>query len=204
MGNVILDDLPETVQAGSVEIPIYPDFRSWMDFSARLCSPAASKDDTLELLTLIMPVIPDVPADDLATGILAFLHNEPPKVETVSRPKLKRDEVKEQEEKEEADRRPRVIDYEHDADLIFSAFWQIYNLDLSKVDLHWHVFKALLNGLPDHCQMRKVMGYRSLGPKDFSSMGKEQAKHYRELQRDFALPDHRTQEEIDAEFAALL
>ena len=48
------------------------------------------------------------------------------------------------------------------------------------------------------------MGYRALDASDFAKMGKEEAKSYRELQRIYALPDNRTQEEIDAAFAASL
>lgn len=43
----------------------------------------------------------------------------------------------------------KVVDYEQDEDLIYSAFYQQYKIDLKEVDLHWHKFLVLFSGLKD-------------------------------------------------------
>lgn len=65
-----------------------------------------------------------------------------------------------------SDTSERVIDYELDADLIYSAFYEQYKIDLLQTDetghvikLHWHRFLALLNGLHD-TRLNEIMGYR--------------------------------------------
>lgn len=60
-----------------------------------------------------------------------------------------------------------LIDYEIDADLIYSAFWQRYGIDLKEKDLHlhWYKFQALLAGLTE-TKLNKVMEYRAYNPKE--------------------------------------
>lgn len=52
-----------------------------------------------------------------------------------------------------------AFDYEIDAELIYSAFMEQYKIDLFDTPLHWHKFKALLNGLHD-TKLNRVMEYR--------------------------------------------
>ena len=55
-----------------------------------------------------------------------------------------------------------VLDYELDADLIYSAFLGQYGIDLIDIEeLHWHKFLALLGGINESTRLREVMGYRS-------------------------------------------
>ena len=69
-----------------------------------------------------------------------------------------------------------LLDYEIDADLIYSAFWQRYGIDLKKrnLHLHWYKFQALLAGLTD-TKLNKVMEYRAYVPKE--SDNKEYKKY---------------------------
>ena len=69
-----------------------------------------------------------------------------------------------------------LLDYEIDADLIYSAFWQRYGIDLKKrnLHLHWYKFQALLSGLTD-TKLNKVMEYRAYVPKE--SDNKEYKKY---------------------------
>ena len=54
----------------------------------------------------------------------------------------------------------RIYDYEYDAELIYGAFYD-RGIDLSKDRVHWWQFRALFKSLPDKCEFKKVMGYRS-------------------------------------------
>lgn len=208
MANVILDRLRDHIIVNGIPIPVSTNFRDWMDFVIIISSRGLKDEGFIAALSLVLPRgIPSearVDGDGLGKAILAFMKNSDPPTEKKEGPQLMRDAVKQKEREEAAASKPRVIDYEEDAGLILAAFMQVYGIDLSTADLHWHIFKALLDGLPDDCKLKKVMGYRALDASDFAKMGKEEAKSYRELQRIYSLPDNRTQEEIDAAFAASL
>lgn len=55
----------------------------------------------------------------------------------------------------------KAIDLVLDGDYITAAFQQAYGIDLTACDMHWHRFKALLNGLPDSTMLSRIMGYRT-------------------------------------------
>lgn len=203
MANVILDSLAQVIEVEGKEYPVSTDFRDWMDFSITISKRHLTGEDFRRAILMVLPGgVPRTDSDALANALLGFFHNKEPEPKRDEKPKLMRDQMREELEREEAERQPRIICYEQDAGLILAAFWQVYSIDLTSVQLHWHVFKALIDALPDECKLRKVMGYRSLGPSDYSKMGKAEAKHYRDMQRIYALPDERTQDEIDADFAA--
>lgn len=58
-----------------------------------------------------------------------------------------------------------ILDYEKDADLIYSAFYHYYNIDLmgSSLHLHWYKFVALLDGIKE-TRLNDVMSYRMYTP----------------------------------------
>ena len=39
----------------------------------------------------------------------------------------------------------KTMDYVQDGEYIYSAFMQLYNIDLTECDMHWHKFLALAN-----------------------------------------------------------
>ena len=54
-----------------------------------------------------------------------------------------------------------VIDWELDAELIYSAILGQYGIDLFETpDLHWHKFLAMIKGLNEQTKLREVMQYR--------------------------------------------
>ena len=59
-----------------------------------------------------------------------------------------------------------ILDYEKDADFIYSAFFHYYNIDLmeEKLSLHWYKFSSLLNGLKE-TKLNDIMGFRSYKPR---------------------------------------
>ena len=101
---------------------------------------------------------------------------------------------------EAKDKQNTIYSYEYDAEYIYSAFLSQYGLDLNEVDyLHWWKFKSLFEGLNEENQICKIMGYRSI---DLSKIkDKEQKKYYKNLKMKFALPDNRTEEEKERDFA---
>lgn len=93
----------------------------------------------------------------------------------------------------------QIYSYEFDADKIYSAFMQQYNVDLQKTDLHWWQFRSMFESLTDTTQIVEIMGYRAI---DLSKIkDKEEKKRYKELKKIYALPDMRTQEQKENDFA---
>ena len=99
---------------------------------------------------------------------------------------------------------PRVYDFEQDADRIYTAFLQIYGIDLQETPVHWWKFRALLFTLPGTCLMGKIMYYRSVDVGERKGAGRKHALHMRSL---FALDKptaNMTQAERDAAFLAII
>ena len=96
-----------------------------------------------------------------------------------------------------------IYSYEHDANLIYSAFLSQYGIDLNEIDyLHWWKFKSLFEGLNDDNRICEIMGYRAV---DLSKIeDKKQREHYQRLKNKYALPDNRSEEEKEQDFANAL
>ena len=83
-----------------------------------------------------------------------------------------------QQDKPESDE-PPTFDFLQDADLIYAAFRQTYGIDLrTQCDvMHWRVFIALFNGLPDGTRFSQVVHIRTCDmPKPTSENGEQRAK----------------------------
>lgn len=105
--------------------------------------------------------------------------------------------------KQEKPRKKQIFSFEYDAKYIYSAFLDQYGVDLNEIDyLHWFKFKALFEGLKSDNKICEIMGYRAIDLNKIKD--KEQKKHYKRLQREFALPDNRTTEEKEQDFANAL
>jgi len=103
--------------------------------------------------------------------------------------------------KDKGNSEKRTFSFKYDADLIYSAFLQQYPAVKIK-DLHWFEFRALLNGLTEECLFVKVMRFRSM--KITSDMSQQEKSHYNRMKRIFALPDSRSADEKDGDFASML
>lgn len=85
-----------------------------------------------------------------------------------------------------SDRGGRSVDLLLDGDYLTAAFQQAYGIDLTSCDMHWHRFKALLNGLPDDTMLSRIMGYRTYEERS----GKhDRDAELRRLREEWALPD---------------
>lgn len=86
-----------------------------------------------------------------------------------------------------------VFDFKVDFDYINAGFMQDYKIDLFDIGfLHWWKFMSLFSALHDDCKICEIIGWRSA---DTKGMDKEQKKRIKEMQRTYALPDAKTEEE---------
>lgn len=78
----------------------------------------------------------------------------------------------------------RAVDFVWDGDYIVASFMQAYGIDLTTIEyMHWHVFKALLYGLPDNTIMAQIMAYRT-----YSQSNKKYDEAMRDQKRKWTLP----------------
>lgn len=67
------------------------------------------------------------------------------------------------ETKRKAQKQERYFDFQQDAAVIYSAFLQVYNIDLYTVrnQLDWRIFNALLQGLPENTEFSRIVKLRA-------------------------------------------
>lgn len=102
---------------------------------------------------------------------------------------------------------PPTFDFLQDSALIYAAFRQVYGIDLRKeCDLmHWRVFIALFNGLPDGTRFSQVVGIRTC---EMPKATKENAEYRAKLAKLKALyrvhePEEAVQRRLARQMAAL-
>lgn len=181
MDNIILDRLPNYTLSGN---RIRTDFRESIKFELLMQDSSLDKKTQLELALNLYYY--EVPKDiEQAVNDIIWFYTCGKKMKT-SR--------KEKEEKQK-----QIYSYEFDDGYIFSSFVQQYKIDLNSIKyMHWWKFKALFEGLNKNTKMVEIMGYRAV---DISKIkDKEERKHYKRLQKQYALPDMRTTEQKEADF----
>lgn len=99
----------------------------------------------------------------------------------------------------ETNKQKQIYSYEFDSKLIYSAFRKEYKINLQKEDLHWWEFKGMFESLSDSNKIVEVMGYRAMDTSKIKD--KQERKRYRKLQKIYALPDMRSEEEKENDFA---
>lgn len=94
----------------------------------------------------------------------------------------------------------QIYSYEYDDKYIYSAFLQQYKIDLQETKyMHWWKFKALFDGLNEDTEIVKIMRYRSVNLTQIKDT--EKRNYYKKMKRLYGIPDMRTQEEKEEEFA---
>lgn len=187
--NVLTDRLPCSVFVGGKEYAIHTDFRTSVRYELMLSEKDVEDTErVLRGLQLYYPVIPS----DVRGAVYAmtdfYLCGDKPADDH------KRSAVSHQTAK--------VYDFEHDALRIYTSFLQAYNIDLTKAEMHWHLFRALFRALPDDTEMGRIMGYRAI--KIDRKMSKDQQAFYRRMKRLYALPQAVKEREITDIERALL
>lgn len=80
-----------------------------------------------------------------------------------------------------------VFSYTYDGGYLLAAFRQAYRMDLLTLPyLHWWEFRWLFDGLPEDCELKRRMAYRSIRLSDIKD--KKQRQRMRRIQQAIALP----------------
>ena len=185
--NILVDKLPIDYEG----LKINTNFRSFILFELLMQDREIEKEEKIALaLNLFYEGIPT----DIKKAIdgIVWFYTRGKKVKQ-----------EENEENKKNNKKKKIYSYEHDADLIYTAFLDQYRIDLNNVDyLHWFKFKAMFEGLKAENKICEIMGYRAIDINKIKD--KEEKKRYKKLQREWALPDDRTEEEKERDFADAL
>lgn len=176
--NLLIDELPTSLQINNTEYPINSDFRTCLRIVMALEDNelTAQEKQVIVLVNLFRKIPEDVPAAMQAAQL--FLNGG----------KVYQDNDS-----------PRVVSFEKDAPLIYSAFRQTHGVDLTSINLHWWQFLALMQGLDHESNFRQLV---SLRIRVRSGKATKQEKEIAvELGDAFDVPeiDNRSLEEKDAE-----
>lgn len=184
--NLLLDICPQSVEIDGLQIPISSDFRVSILFEIAMQDRELSDMEKLQIVLDLY--FPDTYISDTKQAIEQAIW-------FYSR-------GRKESESSGTGKHKEIYSFEYDDEYIYSAFLEQYGIDLNLEELHWWKFKALFRGLKEDCLMSKIMGYRAM---DISSdMSKAEQKHYRKMKELYALPDLRSQEEKEKEFAESL
>lgn len=174
--NLITEIAPHSVEIGGLDYVIDADFRNCIRFE-QLMFDSEIQDDLRGVLALNLfyPVIPqDIP---IAFQKILWLYSAGQKQKKTSA----------------TSRQKSIYSFEYDSDYIFAAFMADYRIDLNEIEfLHWWKFRALFAGLKPDNLICKIMEYRSA---DLSLLKGEQKKHYQKMQRQYALPTPKAEQE---------
>lgn len=180
--NLLLDKLPTEHEGLKIET----NFRSFILFELLMQDVSVNEQDKIALAINIF--YKEIPKDiKKAIDVILWFYS-------------RGDTNKKVNKKNEENNKKHIYSYEYDADLIYSAFLSQYGLDLNEIEyLHWWKFKSLFEGLNDENKICVIMGYRAI---DLSKIkDKEQKKKYKKLKNTYALPDERSEEEKEKDFA---
>ena len=148
--NIITDILPESVEADGKSYPINPDFKVWLKFHSIMTdkekSPAERATKAI-LCCFDRKRCKKLPArlDDAVSALLRFYSQEA-----------------DEKSGKKASKSEKVFDFTEDSGYIYAAFFEQYGIDLTKSSMHWYRFLALLNGLSENTQLRKIIAWRSV------------------------------------------
>lgn len=185
--NILVDELDSIVKEKIGNIKINTDFRISILFELLMQDNTVSKKEKiLQSLQLYYPDLDKIKDFDKAIQDMLWFYRCGK-------------ELADSKENNIVERNKQIYSYEFDDDKIYSAFMEQYNIDLQDIKyLHWWKFKALFNALSENTQFVKIMGYRAMNVNEIKD--KKMKKQYRKLQKMYALPDMRTEEEKEYDF----
>ncbi len=176
--NILVDNLPETVTIFSREYPVHTSFRNWIRISEIVSDKALSEEKKMAK-TLSLCYKDELPPNLISAllGMMTFLNRGA-------------DFCAPHSEKETP-----LFSFLQDADIIYSAFYSKYGIDLSKEEMHWFKFCSLFSSLTSDNAFSAVVNIRSMDEskiKDASQRRKISA-----LKRKFSVKDSGKTREVN-------
>jgi hypothetical protein len=204
-----LNKLPSKVLIGGLEVSINTDFRTSIEFEGLikqydLEDEEEQKEFRIEILKLYYPVLSeDFEKSDMQTKLLInhIADNVGEAINQIMWFHRCGEDIN-TEQVETSVSKEKIIDYEYDSKKIYAAFLDQYRKDFQKEEyMHWWEFKALIEGLKEDSEIRKVMSIRAL---DVTKVSKEQREYYTKLKKIVKIPLPKEEVESKSNFAKLM
>ena len=182
--SILTECLPDYLIVGGKKQPIRSDFKTWLKFSVIMSKGELTEKDLVEIFKLVFFDLP-LNIFEALNAIFEFYSHDV---------KSKKNNTNQTEK--------NSFDFEYDAELIYSAFMQQYDVDLCDSNMHWWKFKSLFGGLSEDTHFVKVVQYRTM---DLSKIkDKAQKKHYLKMKALYKLPDNRSEEQKENSFSSMI
>ena len=185
--SILTKPLPDYVTANEKQYRVNTDYRVWLEFDRVIHLNIPDREKMYRVFKLCY--IDEIPYNFIAAykALMVFYAA-----------KEERDDcsiVPSSEGKQSV----KSFDFEEDAPYIFAAFMSEYGIDLTKIDLHWWLFTALLTALGENNKFTKIVSWRGMNLSKIKN--KEQREMIAKMKRLYKLKDNRSPEEIEADFA---
>ena len=188
--NLLIDELPSTVEVDGSSFLINTDFRYGLLFNQLISDEEISSEQ--KVIQALKIGYKDKIPDNLLEGFKAIMsfyscldldNRSIEEVEDIS---------KEEEDDEGEEDQGTVFDYIKDRMLIYSTFYQVYHIDLIETDMHWYKFIVLLRSLFDENNLTKVLQFRAM--KIDSKLTPEMKKYYTKMKQHYSIDKHTKKE----------
>lgn len=165
------DVLPEGVTSGGVYYPIDPNFHTVLACLRVLGDP--EKSESRKVLYMIRRFfLGTAPPVDMGAAFSDFI----------------RDGETSEDDGEQ------LMDFELDAGAIYASFRQQYSIDLLTTDMHWYVFRALMQGLGEGTPFGQRVRIRGM---DINDVPEKERGKLRKLKDTLAIQPKMSKEESD-------
>ena len=195
--NILMDELPYTVDIAGQTVPINTDYRTGIYFEQCLADETLDDDTKLnEVLLLyfgesIGPLLTDWETVTEAINAVMWFY----------RCGADENVLADSESTGSGEEEP-PFSYEHDSGYIYSAFLEAYHIDLTEKRLHWWQFRALFLALPEDVEFSKIIGYRTMEIP--AKMSKEKKRFYQRMKKIHKLPDPPDRVRLEKDLEAIL
>lgn len=162
--NILTDTLPNTIVIDGVKYKINTDFRAGVVFESMLMSGEWDFEKVAKMF--FQDKIPGDLKSAFKSIELFYCCGKLP--EKTAKNAAKK-EMK------------QAYSFDMDAEVIVADFWHYYNIDLTQEGLHWWVFRALLDGLPNDSNFKERAYYRTCDLKNLSKNERKRVVEIRKL-----------------------
>lgn len=179
--NILTDKLPTELIVDGEAFEIRSDFKTWIKLTQDFFLKEITAQSISEAICSVYKQIPPNP-ESAVYALFDFYTLNPVHKGNVS-----------------GGSRKLVFDFDIDSWLIYASFLQQYRIDLYKTDMHWWAFRNLFNTLSPETSFGKALHFRSVDIGQIKD--KEQRRYYQKMKRLYALPDNRSENEKERDFA---
>lgn len=174
---MFFEQLPTTIKIQNIEYVINTDFRVWIKFGKIVKENKGNEEKLADLLQFLAEL-------NLPTSFKLFNEIIDQLINFYSGEERNKNNISQVDDPKE------YFDFELDSPYIYASFLSEYNINLTKVDLHWWEFKSLFQSLSSECIFSKIIHYRSINLKD---VPKEQKDFYRKMKKIYTLEKEESQ-----------